>query len=76
MEIAELVGNLLGKTHLVSRNDHSHPLLFKFAHGKKDFIDKDWIESGTWEVELAWKRYPAKVQFQSFYDPKGERIKA
>ena len=39
-------------------------------------VTKDWIESGTWEVELAWKRYAAKVQFQSFYDPKGERIKA
>ena len=39
-------------------------------------VTKDWIESGTWEVELAWKRYPAKVQFQSFYDPKGDRIKA
>ena len=39
-------------------------------------VTKDWIESGTWEVELAWKRYAAKVQFQSFYDPKGDRIKA
>ena len=32
--------------------------------------------SGKWEVELAWKRYPARVQLQAFYDPKGERIKA
>jgi heterotetrameric sarcosine oxidase gamma subunit len=39
-------------------------------------VTKDWIESGTWEVELAWKKYAAKVQFSSFYDPKGERIKA
>ena len=39
-------------------------------------VTKDWIESGTWEVELSWKRYPAKVQLSSFYDPKGERIKA
>jgi 4-methylaminobutanoate oxidase (formaldehyde-forming) len=39
-------------------------------------VTKDWIESGKWEVELAWKRYGAKVQLQSFYDPKGERIKA
>jgi glycine cleavage system aminomethyltransferase T/glycine/D-amino acid oxidase-like deaminating enzyme len=39
-------------------------------------VTKDWIESGGWEVELAWKRYGAKVQLQSFYDPKGERIKA
>jgi 4-methylaminobutanoate oxidase (formaldehyde-forming) len=38
-------------------------------------VTKEWIDSGTWEIELAWKRYPANVQLQSFYDPKGERIK-
>jgi len=38
-------------------------------------VTKDWLDSGKWEVELAWKRYSAKVQLQSFYDPKGERIK-
>jgi 4-methylaminobutanoate oxidase (formaldehyde-forming) len=41
----------------------------------EDGVTKDWIDSGTWEIELAWKRYPAKVQLQSFYDPKGERIR-
>jgi 4-methylaminobutanoate oxidase (formaldehyde-forming) len=46
-----------------------------YVHNK-DGVTKDWLESGSWEVELAWKRHPAKVQFQSFYDPKGERIKA
>jgi heterotetrameric sarcosine oxidase gamma subunit len=39
-------------------------------------VTKEWIESGKWELELAWKRYDAKVQLGSFYDPKGERIKA
>lgn len=39
-------------------------------------VTKEWIEAGKWEVEIAWQRYPAKVQLQSFYDPKGERIKA
>ena len=39
-------------------------------------VSKDWIESGSWEVELAWKRYSAKVQLESFYDSKGARIKA
>ena len=38
-------------------------------------VTKEWLDSGTWEVELAWKRYAAKVQFQGFYDPRGERIK-
>ncbi|MBK8771688.1 MAG: GcvT family protein [Rhizobiales bacterium] len=39
-------------------------------------VSTDWLSSGTWEVELAWKKYGAKVQFAPFYDPKGERIKA
>jgi 4-methylaminobutanoate oxidase (formaldehyde-forming) len=39
-------------------------------------VSKEWIESGTWEIELAWKRYPALVQLSSFYDPKGLKIKA
>jgi heterotetrameric sarcosine oxidase gamma subunit len=44
----------------------------KLAEG----VTKEWIESGIWEVELAWNKYPAKVQFGSFYDPKNEKIKA
>lgn len=39
-------------------------------------VNKDWLDSGQWEIELAWKRYSAKVQLQPFYDPKGDRIKA
>jgi glycine cleavage system aminomethyltransferase T len=38
-------------------------------------VTADWLASGKWEVEIAWKRYEADVQLQPFYDPKGERIK-
>jgi len=41
-----------------------------------DGVTREWIEAGTWEIELAWKRCPARVQLESFYDPKGMRIKA
>lgn len=37
---------------------------------------KDWIETGSYEVEIAWQRYPAKVQLAPLYDPKAERVKA
>ncbi len=37
---------------------------------------KDWIDSGTYEIEIAWKRYPAKAQLAPLYDPKSERVKA
>ncbi|MGI9464639.1 MAG: GcvT family protein [Aestuariivirgaceae bacterium] len=40
-----------------------------------DGVTKDWLDAGKWEVEIAWQRHPARVQFQPFYDPKGERIK-
>ena len=39
-------------------------------------VTKEWLASGAWEVEVACKRYPAKVQLEPLYDPKNERIKA
>jgi heterotetrameric sarcosine oxidase gamma subunit len=39
-------------------------------------IDNAYLEQGTWEVDIAGTRYPAKVSFQPMYDPKNERIKA
>ena len=38
-------------------------------------VTKDWLESGNWEIEVAWKRYPVKLQFGAWYDPKSERVK-
>jgi 4-methylaminobutanoate oxidase (formaldehyde-forming) len=42
----------------------------------EDGVTKDWVSDGRWEVEIAWERYPAAVQFEPFYDPKAERIRA
>jgi len=39
-------------------------------------VNKDWLDSGTWEIEVAWERYPLSVQFGSWYDPKSERVKS
>jgi len=39
-------------------------------------VSKDWLAAGKWEVEIAWKRYPASVQFEPFYDPKNVRIRS
>jgi len=38
-------------------------------------VTPDWLAGGQWEVEVACRRYPARVQLQPFYDPKNERIK-
>ena len=41
-----------------------------------DGVTKDWLESGSFEIEVSWQRRPAKVQFAPFYDPKMERVKS
>jgi glycine cleavage system aminomethyltransferase T/glycine/D-amino acid oxidase-like deaminating enzyme len=41
-----------------------------------DGVTGDWIEAGGWEVEVAWSRIPARVQFAPFYDPKSERMRS
>jgi 4-methylaminobutanoate oxidase (formaldehyde-forming) len=40
-----------------------------------DGVTKDWIDSGNWEIEIAWERHPLEVQFAPFYDPKSERVR-
>jgi heterotetrameric sarcosine oxidase gamma subunit len=41
-----------------------------------DGVTGEWIDSGGWEVEVAWSCHPARVQFAPFYDPKSERMRA
>ena len=38
-------------------------------------VTADWLATGTWEVEVAWTRYPVEVALKAPYDPEGERIK-
>jgi 4-methylaminobutanoate oxidase (formaldehyde-forming) len=39
-------------------------------------VTSEWLATGQWEVEVACRRWPARVQFQPWYDPKNERIKS
>ncbi|MCX7053508.1 MAG: aminomethyltransferase family protein, partial [Proteobacteria bacterium] len=41
----------------------------------KQTVDETYLASGTWEVEIAGKRYPATVSARPLYDPKGEAIR-
>ena len=43
---------------------------------KGDPVNADYLEQGTWEVEIAEKIYPAQVSFRPMYDPGMERIKS
>jgi len=38
-------------------------------------IDAKWIEAGTWEVEIANKRYPAIASIKPLYDPENKKIR-
>jgi 4-methylaminobutanoate oxidase (formaldehyde-forming) len=39
-------------------------------------IDAKYVESGTWEVEIAGKTYPAIASIKPLYDPEMKRVKA
>ena len=43
---------------------------------KENGVTPEEVASGTYELEIACKRYPAKVSLQPLYDPKMERVKA
>ena len=38
-------------------------------------INKDFIETGYWEIESAGVRYKAEASLKPFYDPKGDKIR-
>jgi 4-methylaminobutanoate oxidase (formaldehyde-forming) len=38
-------------------------------------VTDEWLATGTWEAEVAWRRWPVRVQRQPWYDPKGLRLK-
>ena len=45
------------------------------AGGEPEFVTKKYIESGTWEVDIAGRRYPATLSLRPMYDPNNEAIK-
>ncbi len=39
-------------------------------------VNRDFINEGLWEIEIAGERIPARASLSPLYDPKSERIKA
>jgi glycine cleavage system aminomethyltransferase T len=39
-------------------------------------ITKDWLDAGTWEVDIAGERYDASVSLRPMYDPTSARVRA
>jgi len=57
---------------------YGHTLGASVAMGfvnNKAGVNADYINSGSYAVEIAGKRYPAKASLRPLYDPKSERVK-
>jgi 4-methylaminobutanoate oxidase (formaldehyde-forming) len=39
-------------------------------------IDPKWVDSGTWEIDIAGKRWPAVASLKPMFDPSNEKVKA
>ena len=69
-------GDLIGSTtsgswgHRVGKS-----LALGYLHNEGG-VTKDFVDEGTYEIEIGWKRYAAKAQLRPFYDPASERVKA
>ena len=44
--------------------------------GGTEVVDQKFIESGTWELEINGKRYPAMASMKPLYDPEMKKVKA
>ncbi len=68
-------GKIVGATtsgawgHRVGRS-----LALGYVHNR-DGVNADWLNSGKWEVEIAWSKFDADVQFRPFYDPGNTRTR-
>ena len=41
-----------------------------------DPVDQAYIDGGRWEVDIAGRRYPARISLRPMYDPGMERVRA
>ncbi len=41
----------------------------------KQPLDQKWIDEGTWEIDIAGTRYPARASLRPLFDPENKRIK-
>jgi 4-methylaminobutanoate oxidase (formaldehyde-forming) len=47
-----------------------------YVHNADGIADNDWINAGTYELEVAGMRVGADAQLAPWYDPKSLRVKA
>lgn len=42
----------------------------------KSGVDAGWVNAGSYEIQVAGKRYSARASLSPFYDPKSKRVKS
>jgi 4-methylaminobutanoate oxidase (formaldehyde-forming) len=38
-------------------------------------VTKDWLDTGSFEIQVAKERIPATASIRSFYDPQSHRVR-
>ena len=51
------------------------PLAMGYVASPADRIEREWIVSGNYEIEVAGIRIPAEASIAPFYDPRSARVK-
>jgi 4-methylaminobutanoate oxidase (formaldehyde-forming) len=68
-------GQLVGRT---TSGAFGHTLGVSVGMGyveNPDGVTPDWVRGGTYELEVATERFPAKVRLTAPYDPRGRRVR-
>ena len=39
-------------------------------------VTKDWLDAGSWQVDVAGERFDAQVSLRPMYDPTSARVRA
>jgi 4-methylaminobutanoate oxidase (formaldehyde-forming) len=47
-----------------------------FVEGDEDGATTDYINRGSYEIDIAGQRFPAKASLIPMYDPKGTRVRS
>ncbi len=69
----EIVGEITSGSYAFTLNAATG-----FAYARRvdgEHLDNEWVEKGTWEVEVQGEMVTAKAGFASPYDPKNERVR-
>jgi 4-methylaminobutanoate oxidase (formaldehyde-forming) len=51
------------------------PLALGWVANPDGIADPDYVESGTYEVEVACERIPVTISLAPFYDPRSTRVR-